>query len=113
MIKKPQPLSIYYRLNEDNKAIPCSLLEWSDYIKSPVLSRIVKQEQILDHMVSTVFLGINHNFFDDGKSPHIFETMIFPKETLSDIYCERYSTWEQAEKGHQKAIEWLKKEMEK
>jgi hypothetical protein len=25
-----------------------------------------------------------------------------------EIYCRRYSTWQEAEEGHRKAIEWVK-----
>lgn len=51
--------------------------------------------------ISTVFLGIDHNYF--GGPPLLFETMIFGGE--HDGYQERYSTLEQAEEGHQRAIE--------
>lgn len=51
--------------------------------------------------VSTVFLGTDHSFF--GGPPMLFETMIFGGE--HDEYQERYSTWEEAEAGHQRAIE--------
>lgn len=46
--------------------------------------------------VSTVFLGLNHNW-GDGE-PLIFETMVFGGPLDSEQ--ERYSTWEEAEAGH-------------
>lgn len=49
-----------------------------------------------DTEVSTVFLGVNHQF-GDGP-PLIFETMVFGGDY--DGECCRYSTWEQAEGGH-------------
>lgn len=52
-------------------------------------------------LVSTVFLGLDHNF-GEGK-PLLFETMIFTGE--HDGYQERYSTWEEAVEGHKKACE--------
>jgi len=51
--------------------------------------------------ISTVFLGIDHSF-GDGP-PLLFETMIFAPD---EVYCERCSTWEQAEAQHQKAYEF-------
>jgi hypothetical protein len=54
-----------------------------------------------DIKVSTVFLGLDHQF-GDGP-PLLFETMIFGG--TEDEYCERYSTWEEAEAGHKKAVE--------
>ena len=54
--------------------------------------------------VSTVFLGLDHNL--DGGKPILFETMIFGGR--HDGYQERYSTWEEAEKGHKKALRIVK-----
>lgn len=51
-------------------------------------------------LVSTVWLGLNHNY-GDGP-PLIFETMVFPSvDDLTDLDCERYTTEEQAVAGHQ------------
>lgn len=54
--------------------------------------------------VSTVFLGIDHNF---GMSTHqqLFETMVFSEHDnyLSD-YCERYPTVESAQLGHEEIV---------
>jgi hypothetical protein len=49
-------------------------------------------------IVSTVFLGVNHDWRDNG-APLLFETRIF-KGTM-DGFCSRVSTWEEAEKQHQ------------
>lgn len=52
--------------------------------------------------VSTVFLGIDHNFFDDGP-PILFETMVFGDGI--DSYQTRCATWEEAELNHAEAVE--------
>jgi hypothetical protein len=49
--------------------------------------------------VSTVFLGVDHQF-GDGP-PLLFETMIFADDGC-DLFG-RYSTWTAAEKGHEAA----------
>lgn len=54
--------------------------------------------------VSTVFLGLDHSF--GGKTPILFETMIFGGK--HNEYCDRYSTWEEAEEGHKRAVELAK-----
>lgn len=55
--------------------------------------------------VSTVFLGIDHNYSRDPESPPLlFETMIFGGSDGDAVY-DRYSTWDDAEKGHAKAVE--------
>ncbi len=49
--------------------------------------------------VSTVFLGIDHQW-GDGP-PLLFETMVFPSHgDFSELDCERCSTWEEAEAQH-------------
>ena len=53
-------------------------------------------------MVSTVFLGLNHNF--DGGKPLLFETLA--DVGGNDDVVDRYETWKQAERGH---IEWCDK----
>lgn len=52
--------------------------------------------------VSTVFLGLDHNFSGHG-GPLLFETMIFGGPE-SD-YQERYETWDEAVAGHALAVE--------
>ena len=47
--------------------------------------------------VSTVFIGINHNFTGEGP-PLVFETMVFGG--AFDHQQRRYATWEEAEWGH-------------
>jgi hypothetical protein len=56
--------------------------------------------------VSTVFLGINHNFgFAHEKRPILFETMIFGGKM--DEYQHRYCTYEEALAGHHMVCEEL------
>jgi hypothetical protein len=47
--------------------------------------------------ISTVFLGIDHNFFGESL-PILFETMVFGGPM--DGEQRRYSTWDEAELGH-------------
>lgn len=59
--------------------------------------------------VSTVWLGLNHNYTPSGP-PLIFETMVFDSlgGTAIDDYTERYSTLEQAQSGHIAIVDSLK-----
>jgi hypothetical protein len=59
-----------------------------------------------DVAVSTVFLGIDHNWF--GRTPILFETMIFGGE--HDQYQERYETIDDALRGHERAVGLVKGE---
>lgn len=54
--------------------------------------------------VSTVFLGLNHQW--GSGAPLLFETMVFglgEDHPLAD-YQERYSTWHEAEQGHEAVV---------
>lgn len=65
--------------------------------------KVLKQDDVLTpdgdmYWVSTVWLGMNHNYFDKGP-PLIFETMVF-EDGMSDVYCDRYPTERSAREGH-------------
>lgn len=55
--------------------------------------------------VSTVFLGLDHNWTDHGP-PILFETMVF--DDYDRPYQQRYSTWEEAEIGHRAKVAELR-----
>jgi hypothetical protein len=92
----------YYILNDDHSTKPCEMMEWATNRKNVV----VKQDQVtLEVRVSTVFLGLNHAWLGQGP-PLIFETMIFGGP--EDGYQDRYTTWDEAIKGHEKALKLVK-----
>ena len=79
------------------------VLEWGEWFETA--NRVVAKDEINGARVSTVFLGLDHSF--GGNKPLLFETMIFGGE--HDDYQERYTTWEEAEAGHKKAVEMIAK----
>lgn len=92
----------HWILDKDNRTpIPVDLLTWAKWIDK-AKNRDVGDERIRGVRVSTVFLGLDHNFDEQGE-PLIFETMIFGGD--EDGYCERCSTWEQAVQMHARAVE--------
>lgn len=98
-----------YILNEDHSVSPCSDMEiWGAYMGN-MGSRIVKKTLINESEVSTVFLGVDHNYSFSGI-PILFETMVFgPLDPDQDIQ-ERYKTWDQALLGHEKIVKELSRE---
>jgi len=52
--------------------------------------------------VSTVFLCIDHGL-DSGKSPVVFESLIFGGPL--DDWMNRYRTWDEAEAGHVEMVD--------
>lgn len=73
-------------------------------------SRVVKQEIIEvegeSYQVSTVDLVLDHSF---GEGPPLYyETMVFLKGSYADMYQERYSTKQEAQKSHDSLVSDLK-----
>lgn len=97
---------IYYKL-VGKIAVPATLRECEKQL-GDFNSRMVARTEIGPLIVSTIFLGIDHNFgFGPDKDPLLFETMIFGGDERSDFaesYCERYHTWGEAEAGHAQAV---------
>ena len=84
---------------DGHKPILCDdLMKWAKWFETA--DRQIAKTSISDEItVSTVFLGLNHNY-GDGE-PVLFETMIFGGEL--DEQIQRYSTWEEAE-GHKRWV---------
>ena len=89
----------YYILNENKKAIPCDVLTWGKFFEDTE-KRVVARTQLTKTCVSTVFLGLDHQY--GYGDPLLFETMVFPKDSWSEEYTERYTTWDEAEAGHKR-----------
>lgn len=95
-----------YILDEGNNPVVCDVLEFAKWMGQNSDRLRVLEDHIEEYRISTVFLGINHNY---GEGPPLlFETMVFQEEGDS-LYCVRAATWEEAERQHLKAIEWVHK----
>ena len=95
------PLKFY--ILEGKTPVPVDMMTWAKWFEKT--ERHIADTHIGDVHVSTVFLGLDHQWFPGGK-PHIFETMIFGGEHDQDQW--RYSTWEEAEAGHAHAVKLVK-----
>lgn len=99
----------YYRLDDDKNVVETSMHSWAMQYENLEDTRRVGLDSHDGYTVSTVFLGIDHNWSDKGP-PILFETMSFPDEVQ-----ERYSTWKDALAGHYRHCErvwgknWRKK----
>ena len=85
-----------YILDDKHEAVPERNIEhWSIWMAASKHMRIVGQITFNNGLyLSTVFLGMNHNFTDKG-TPILFETMLFLNG--KSLYQMRHSTWKQAE----------------
>lgn len=79
-----------------------NLLKWAAWFSGA--DRRVAETRVGGARVSTVFLGLNDAF--GGGTPLLFETIIFDSPSNKD-YQRRYSTWDDAEAGHARAVAHL------
>lgn len=92
----------YYILDKNNNPVEVEdVIEWARSFDRE--TRVVKKTTTShNHIVSTVFLGLDHSWVEGVV--HLFETMIFSEDKDVDEYQERYSTWQEAEEGHDKIV---------
>jgi len=96
-----------YKLNlKDKTYTPCSVEEWSEQLEelNDLHMKHVAHDYINNNRISTIWLGLDHQW-QENSLPLLFETMVF--KDGCEIYRDRYSTWQEAEEGHKKAIEWV------
>lgn len=94
-------MSHYYTL-EGHNAVPCDGTTWAKRFETA--ERRVALDNINGVKVSTVFLGLDHNF--GSGPPLLFETMVFGGKYDQEQW--RYSTWDEAEQGHKRIVEEVK-----
>ena len=90
----------YYNIDGE----PIDMMTWAKLFGMTEY-KIVERTIVNKYLISTVWLGLNHNIWDGP--PLIFETMVF-YNTGQDDYMERYSTLEQAKQGHIRIVNMVK-----
>jgi hypothetical protein len=80
---------------------------WARWLEGADQKRIVQQTRLFkdepnEALVSTVFLGLDHDFYGAGP-PLLFETMVFGG--LMNDYQHRCTTYEQAQAMHIATVE--------
>lgn len=92
-----------YYILDGHTVVPCDHDTWLHWISDEdnFQKKRVALTQLGDLKVSTVFLGLDHNF--SNAKIAIFETMVFGGPGDEDM--ERYSTWDEAVEGHQRMVD--------
>lgn len=108
---------VTHRLYYDRDGQPITMALWA-FLHDDHAYKVVANTQLLDGLVtvSTVWLGLNHNWQPNG-APLIFETMIFGRYEESEYFGrhmafrrelldhqERYRTETEAHVGHEHAV---------
>lgn len=92
---------MYYILDDDYKPIKIdNIMQWAEWFQTA--NRTVAVNDIEDVRVSTVFLGIDHQFHS-GDAPILWETMVFGG--AHDGFQDRYTSYGEALKGHAAAVD--------
>lgn len=96
-----------YILDENKNPVKCNDMSvWGKWIKNPENKRVALTNISEDVYVSTVFLGIDHNFGRNDK-PILFETMVFGG-IYDGLEAMRYYTFEEALLGHDAMVGFVK-----
>ena len=94
-----------YILDKNKNPILCdNLLTWGQWMETA--DRHVSKTTISvdpEIWVSTVFLGLDHGFDHDSKTPILWETMVFGGKM--DEEQERYATRAEAVAGHLELVD--------
>jgi hypothetical protein len=92
-----------YILDDDGQAIACDdLLTWGRFLDT-CRNKFHKTTEIAGGRVSTIFLGLDHNFANAG-SPLLWETMVFGIPEFEERQW-RYTDKEEAYKGHERVVD--------
>lgn len=86
---------MYYNL-VDGEPVAVSIHEWTH--PGDRMDWVVGRSYVGHTLVSTVFLGLDHDFGRTGR-PVLFETMVFGNH--GDEQCVRYHTLDEAISGHE------------
>ena len=82
---------------------PCTFATWCMLIEFRPDYRRIERTEVGEFDVSTVWLGLDHNFGFEGER-QTFETMVFRLGSRSNLRCERYSTEAEAREGHERIV---------
>jgi hypothetical protein len=103
--------NFHYILLPNHQIAEADLMTWAEWFETA--DRHVSETFTQLYWISTVFLGINHRF--GSGPPVLFETMVFEREGYEssliksfivheDLECHRYSSWDDAEAGHEATV---------
>jgi hypothetical protein len=91
----------FYMLDADHNIISTDDIRvWGDCF-GDIGNRRVAETEIGNVIISTVCLGLDHNWSGIGP-PLLFETMVFVKDNGHETY--RCSTWAEAEAQHAEVV---------
>lgn len=95
---------LHYILDRNRNPVSSSFAERMDFQRrNRWYWQVVGRSWARGYIVSTVFLGTNHNWLHEGP-PILFETMIFREDWKSTEWQWRSRTWNEAVAVHEKVV---------
>lgn len=73
---------------------------------------LIARTDLASCWVSTVFLCSDHSM-SRAEGVVVFETMVFPYDSMMEMYCDRYTNRDDALTGHQKAVDQFMSDLER
>jgi hypothetical protein len=111
--------SLHYILDESRQPVKVCLLRYARWFTGD--NKRVAETNTKLFWVSTVFMGLDHNFLGKGP-PILFETMVFTRDehinplvkhmVKDDLEQWRYATWDDAITGHEAMVRRYQKREE-
>lgn len=96
----------YFILDQDGKPKPVAFEEWSVIILEGNKWHIGRTK-VGKYDVSTVFLGMDLNFLQEGEPLALYETYVFGEGPYAGR-MEHYATLEEAQVGHETMVNRVK-----
>ncbi len=102
---------ISHYILDGKQVVRVGLTRWANWMEEfyPQGCRVA-EDWVGEVRISTVFLGVDYNFFGEGP-PVVFESMIFQGPLNHEM--QRYCTWEEAENGHKEMVAKVKRSQPK
>ena len=95
----------YFILDGNRNVLKATSMEWAAWLRDSDRG-VARTDLTEDTMISTVFLGFNHNYSGEGE-PILWESLVFGGP--EDGYMTRCSgTWQDAEAMHNNMVEEVK-----
>lgn len=95
---------IHYRIEGHDVVEEPDYFKWAQWFETSMPARIVGHTQVGAWAISTVFLGLDHNFSRQGP-PILFETMAFGPDGADGDEQQRWATYSDAVAGHRRWVE--------
>ncbi len=91
-------MAIAHYILKNGRIKRVDFMTWARWFEHSYNERVISRTDVGPYTVSTVFLGLDHNFFGEGPAI-LFESIVFCGRRSTELQT-RYATMGAAKKGH-------------